>query len=441
MTETLSILLATTFGAILIAACSAGFSRSERKWVAASFVMHVAFACAQVPLTLSFYGGGDMFLYFSYGEILATLMERDPALFMPEVTALLFHGEAHLPIRMIGAGTATGSMSALAAWSFYIFGPSKYATCIVFAMLSLSGKIAMYRVFRGNIDPAHRLTAAVATLFVPSFVFWSSGLIKEAVALAGLGWSLYGLHLWVRDGRTVAGWVIMVAGAIPILLIKAYILLPLALAGGSWYYWARSLKRGRVRIRPLYLVAAAFMGVGGVVLIGHYFPEYALDNFSTRTADLQQLGRYRQLRGGSHFSLTGELPSSLLGQLAYAPVALLASLFRPAIFEVRNLLMLANAVETTVLTVLFLRILFTRNLGSVRRQITDNPFLLFCLVFVLAFGIAVGLTSSNLGTLSRYRCPLLPFFALLLLVLRKPSRERAVARKPRGGSEAVLGAA
>jgi branched-subunit amino acid transport protein len=135
--------------------------------------------------------------------------------------------------------------------------------------------------------------------------------------------------------------------------------------------------------------------------------------------------------------LSGEIPTTLAGQLAYAPAALLTSLFRPSIFEVRNLLMLANAVETTVLTVLFVRVLFTRNLGSVRRQIMEDPFLVFCVVFVIAFGIAVGLTSTNLGTLSRYRSPLLPFFVVLLLVLGKPHRARSRARKARTGPETV----
>ena len=54
---------------------------------------------------------------------------------------------------------------------------------------------------------------------------------------------------------------------------------------------------------------------------------------------------------------------------------------------------------------------------------TKTPFLVFCLVFVITFGLAVGLASTNLGTLSRYRAPLLPFFAVLLLVLSKPLRK------------------
>jgi hypothetical protein len=142
--------------------------------------------------------------------------------------------------------------------------------------------------------------------------------------------------------------------------------------------------------------------------------------------------------GGSNYALSGEIPTTLVGQIVYAPAALLTSLFRPAIFEVHNLLMLASAVETTVLMLLFGRILFTRNLGAVRRQIMEDPFLVFCVVFAVTFGIAVGLASTNLGTLSRYRSPILPFFAVLLLVLQTPRRVRSRAQQIGGRRAAVL---
>jgi len=353
------------------------------------------------------------------------------------VMALLLHNRPHLPLMIIGTGTGTGTMSALAAWVFYFLGPSQYAASVAFAMLSMCGKIGIYRAFRANLDPAFRWPAAIAALFVPSFVFWSSGLIKEAVVVAGFGCSFFGLHLWIREGRPVPGWALVIVGAVPMVLIKPYILFPLVLAGGSWYYWARSLKRGRVRIRPAYLAVAAVLGVGGIVALGQYFPKYALDTLSARSAELQELGR----RGGSSYALSVEAPTTPIGQFAYAPAALLASLFRPFLFEVHNLPTLANALETTVLMLLFARILFTRSLGNIRRQIADNPFLVFCIVFVIAFGIAVGLASSNLGTLSRYRSPLVPFFVVLLVALGKPLRARSPARDVRGGPETVLGAA
>jgi hypothetical protein len=304
-------------------------------------------------------------------------------------------------------------------------------------MISLCGKIAMYRVFRANVDQALTPLAAIATLFLPSFVFWSSGLIKEAVAIAGFGWVLFGLHLWIRESRPVAGLTLMTVGSAPIWIVKPYILFPLALAGGAWFYWTRSVKRGRVRVRPIYFALASILGVGGIVVLGQYFPDFAPESFSERTLELQHIGR--GLRGGSNYVLGSEIPTSLSGQLMYAPLALLASLFRPALFEVRNLLMLTNALETTVLTLFFARIALTRNLGRVRSQIMNDPFLVFCLVFVIAFGIAVGLTSANLGTLSRYRSPILPFFAIALLVLQKP-RSRSFAAEAPGRSDAVLGA-
>ena len=439
MSEILPVLVVSVAGWTLVALCAKGLSRRERKWIALSFFMHIAFACAQVPIALGFYGSSDMFLYFSYGEILSAMMERDPGRIIPEVTALLLHRDYHLPLRIIGAGSATGSMSALAAWSFYFLGPSKYASCVAFGILSLCGKVGMYRTFRANVDPSHRFWVAVAALFVPSFVFWSSGLIKEAVAIAGFGWALYGLHLWVRESKALQGALLIVLGSVPVLLMKPYILFPFVLAGGTWYYWARGTRRGRVRVRPAYLVAAGFLAVGGIVALGRYFPDYSADTFSARAFELQTIGR--GVRGGSNFMLSGDIPNTLAGQLAYAPVALLASLFRPSIIEARNLLMLANAIETTVLTLLLLRLAFTRNLGRVRREVLNDPFLVFCLVFVIAFGIAVGLTSTNLGTLSRYRSPILPFFAILLFVLQRPRRAPEVTSDARRQTPRVLGPA
>ena len=87
MNDLFPTILVTALGGLLIAAASVGLARRERKWVAASFAMHVGFACIQVPLVLSFFGGGDMFRYFTYGEILSRMMERDPVHVIPHESA------------------------------------------------------------------------------------------------------------------------------------------------------------------------------------------------------------------------------------------------------------------------------------------------------------------------------------------------------------------
>jgi hypothetical protein len=52
-----------------------------------------------------------------------------------------------------------------------------------------------------------------------------------------------------------------------------------------------------------------------------------------------------------------------------------------------------------------------------------SPFLVSSVVFILVFGVGVGLATRNLGSLSRYRMPMMPFYATTLLVLRRRGRE------------------
>lgn len=50
-------------------------------------------------------------------------------------------------------------------------------------------------------------------------------------------------------------------------------------------------------------------------------------------------------------------------------------------------------------------------------MVLTNPFLSMCAGFTATFGVVVGLATTNLGTLSRYRAPMVPFFVGMLLVV------------------------
>ena len=118
------------------------------------------------------------------------------------------------------------------------------------------------------------------------------------------------------------------------------------------------------------------------------------------------------------------MPRSASTELLLAPFALLTALFRPLIFEARNAVQLASALEATVLLVLFLRSWRRTSLRQLAAYITASPTLLFCTVFTLALAVGTGLSTTNMGTLSRYRAPMMPFFFTLLLVLDAWSAER-----------------
>jgi hypothetical protein len=74
--------------------------------------------------------------------------------------------------------------------------------------------------------------------------------------------------------------------------------------------------------------------------------------------------------------------------------------------------------------------LYRAGLRETLSQLVTRPFLGFCAVFVLLFGTGVGLATTNLGTLVRYRMPLIPFFAVLLVTLLQRSRQSVAVPTP-----------
>jgi hypothetical protein len=121
----------------------------------------------------------------------------------------------------------------------------------------------------------------------------------------------------------------------------------------------------------------------------------------------------------------------MAGQLLFAPLALLTALFRPLFFEARNPPMAISAVETTMLVMFIARSAFQKGVARLWRDTRRSPALMLALTFVLTFAVAVGLSSTNLGTLSRYRVPMLPFLVELVVCWHfRSSIHREPARPP-----------
>ena len=79
--------------------------------------------------------------------------------------------------------------------------------------------------------------------------------------------------------------------------------------------------------------------------------------------------------------------------------------------------MLLNAIEATLFLWLTIKILFTIGPARAWRAIATDPNIQFCLIFTFIFAFAVGISSYNFGSLSRYRIPCLPMFALSLILI------------------------
>ena len=73
-------------------------------------------------------------------------------------------------------------------------------TALLFALASFSGLWAMYMAFC-KLFPNQIFGLAIAILFIPSTIFWGSGILKDSITFGLLGWSTAALiHLlyWQR---------------------------------------------------------------------------------------------------------------------------------------------------------------------------------------------------------------------------------------------------
>ncbi|MFU8803309.1 MAG: hypothetical protein ACNA8W_05830 [Bradymonadaceae bacterium] len=405
------------------------FPSRDRVYVWGCYLAHVVAAFTLITVSKAVYGRTDMSVYFEQGVMLAEYLSLNFKSYGPELLKLIFQMEdPYIPIDIFSTpGTSTTSMIGMSGVMMWLTNYSEFATGLAFSFLAFTGQICIYAVMRPQFPEAYRKRIAFATLFLPSVVYWSGGVVKEAVALGGLGWMMLGFSLFVAHRQRGWGLLLMGGGAVIVSISKAYILFPFAVGAAAWFYWDKSLKNtGRVAIvsKPFHMIGALILGLGGMILLGELFPMYSVENFAEEASRLQDVGSRNESAGSTYQMGDGET-TTLTGQLLFAPMALMAALFRPFIFEAHNVMALINGLETFVVTLLFIQVLRTRGPRQTFQLLVSSPFLIFCIIFVLLFGLGVGLTTTNLGTLSRYRIPMMPMYVgllLMLLPLKRPKR-------------------
>jgi len=373
-----------------------------------SYAAHVVSALSMVVIVRTAYGGGDMFAYFRVGVFFSERLRADFFDMAPRLLEILFQRSEPLPMPGIAVGSNTGSMQALSGFICLIAQDSLYAAGVLLASASFAAKLALLRAMKAGLPDVPARLVLVACMLVPSAVFWSSGLIKEPVAVVGLSAMVYGGHLVAHRDRRFSGVVCVLAGGLLAGLFKGYLLPPFGIGAGFFYASRAIFASGRV-IRPRYLFLGAMLALISIAVTGIAMPHFAPEAFEDEAISAQGVGQ--RITGGSNYTF-GE--GSLVSQL---PLALLTVLYRPFIFEASSVLMFLNALETLAAAVATVVALSRTSLVATIRYVLLRPALCFCLGFVATLAVGVGLTTTNMGTLSRYRMPLVPFYALLLVAL------------------------
>ncbi|MEO7316584.1 MAG: hypothetical protein ABIW47_15445 [Ginsengibacter sp.] len=382
-------------------------------------------------------GGDSMSLYHTEGNNLYHLILSD----IQNIEYLFKSGSQfnlHLVKNPYNAGYFGGEANFMlirfdAIFSFLTFG--RYAPInLIFAAIGFSGLWKLFLFFYEQYPKLHR-QFAVCILFFPTVVFWSSGLLKDTLCISSLGWLTYSLYEIINKRHHILkNFLILSFFTYLLIVIKVYILLaylPFFILF-IIYKHIQSVKSSFLRwlIAPSLILISIFAISKGINSfedeLGAYAIEEVTSSISTLNAGLSQ--KTGQADAASNFNLGKEFEPSFFGLLKIAPYAIGATFFRPFIWEASKITQMLAAVESLILMFFTLFILLKTGPFQFIRTILADPLIMYCFMFAIVFGIFVGASTVNFGTLVRYKIPSLPFYAISLFLVYEKVKERALQR-------------
>ncbi|PZF72029.1 hypothetical protein [Taibaiella soli] len=372
-----------------------------------------------------YYGGGDTANYYLQGGIINSSMAEGPSkwfnlLFsIPEwyepgywnyISQLYWYNS-------VAEYTVCGITAVCRLLTFGTYLP----IALIFASLAFTGFWALFRTFV-SIYPKYIRAIAVAVLFIPSCIMWGSGLFKDTLCMFGLGWMTFAaFRLLINRDFSFKNILIAIASFYLVAHIKIYIQIAFLPAVVLWILFSYSHKILNGFVRFFVRIAVIGICAGGFMLMADKFSEdlgkYSLDKIG-KTAEITAtyLQGISVESGGSVYDL-GTFDPSLQGMLTKFFPAVNATFFRPYVWEAGKALQFLSAIEALLFLFITLKVLLVVGPLRVWRTIVSDPNIQFCLIFSTIFAFAVGVSSYNFGTLSRYKIPCLPFYILAMVLI------------------------
>lgn len=297
---------------------------------------------------------------------------------------------------------------------------SYFCSSVLTAAITFSGAWKLYKTFLCEF-PKLQKELAIAIIFIPSCVFWGSGLMKDSFTLSAIGWYTFAFYQFlILKNRRVLFLIQLFLASFIILSIKPYIFF--ALLPGS-ILWLSNQQIAKISNRTLrFLAAPVLLALGGgggffaLTKMGDSLGLYKVDTVLER-ASIVQKDMKADYYGGNTYDI-GDFDASIEGVVSKAPKAIFAGIFRPGVWDVKNVVMLISSLENTYLLALTIFLLIKLKILGFFNLIRLNPLLLFSMLFSLFFAFSVGLTVANFGSLVRLRIPELPFFVAGIFILK-----------------------
>ncbi|WP_436515567.1 hypothetical protein [Ekhidna sp. To15] len=259
-----------------------------------------------------------------------------------------------------------------------------------------------------KLYPKIKILFAASFLFIPSIVFWSSGIMKDAITFAALI-SIVAVALKFHNGvkLSVRDLLLLLIGAFILLKIKHYIFITSLLFCGillSNFIFRKT--EGTIK---WYITLITIVAVFGMTQIIHPYLKvnriawtlYENNQAINQKSDSNQLDIV--IEDDSWYSVLNEIPR-----------ALHAGLLRPSILDKTPVWGWIHKVENLILTMsIFLSLLLYVKL----KPKIDWPLFIATSFCILLLATLLPLSTPNFGSLVRYKSTYMPFLFLISSIL------------------------
>lgn len=302
----------------------------------------------------------------------------------------------------VGLGSGTANLAALAWLHNQILPASYHALKVTFSMVGLVGVYLVYRSTAILFNCENIRILYILGLF-PSILFWSSIVGKDPIVFFGICLYFYGIMKWHKN-LNIFNLILAISGVAISVSIRVWLgpilLFPLVV-------FAAVSTRG---ILPKLITVALAVAIF-IVTVNQFSSHFALENVEEVVPTIDRLAQAQAI-GGSSQDLGRFF--SFRDMIAFWPLAVFTTLFRPLPGEVLNPFGLLAGLENCILLILFLI-----SIGKTSWQTWKKPVVMWMIILILTWASIYGFYSSaNLGAAVRFKLQILPVFLCLLLYLR-----------------------
>lgn len=405
---------------------AAGYDIELKKIFLTAFFLRML-GCIAYSLVLQYYygGGGDSFTYYEGSDFLHQQLINNPA------NIKYFFTSSHEFERwfstesddtkitgFMAIASATTVMKISALFSFLAFNKFMIIS-LFFALFSFAGQWKLFLVFNDYNKGKSQTLLAYAVLYSPSIWFWGSGLLKDSICLGAVGFiiSIFYNNV-VKKQLRLGQWPLLLFYVFLVLTIKNYIIL-VVLASAAFVAFVRYVLQLKNILMRVVAITLFILSVFFILSVA---------DFSSQINDLVQeslnqvktfQSQYQMIQSQDETSKAGfdlgNVNESMTGLILKSPVAIFTCLFRPFLWESHKVIILFTSLESTILLLATLYLIFKTRFGGFFKIIFSNQFYLFSLILSLLFALIIGFTTFNFGTMIRYKIILLPFYYFMLV--------------------------